>query len=67
MHAGNYYAVLLTALLGMILGLLLLLKGVRLWSRIPASPPAFFRSFCPAMRYRPRGPISPPLLQVFRL
>jgi hypothetical protein len=68
MHAGKYFAVLLTAfVLGIVLGLLLLLMGVRLWSRIPASPPAFFRSLCPAMRYPPRGPISPPLLQVFRL
>jgi hypothetical protein len=67
MHADDYYAVLLTALLGMVLGLLLLLKGVRLWSRIVSSPPAFFRGFCPARLYPPRRPIAPPVLQVFRL
>src|SRR4051812_45189782 len=52
MHAANYYAVLLTTfVLGMFLGLLLLLKNMRLWSRIPVSPSAFFRSFWRAKLY----------------
>jgi hypothetical protein len=67
MHAGNYYAVLLTALLGLALGLLLLLKGVRLWSRITL-PPAAFQRFRPALLHPPPVlTVSPLLLQVMRL
>jgi len=68
MHASNYYAVLLTALLGLALQLLLFLKGARFWSRI-AAPPAFFYSFRPAVLHPPRGPTASLtlVLQVLRL
>ena len=66
-HAGNYYAVLLTALLGLALGLVLLLKRARVWSRITL-PPAVFRNFCPAVLHPPPAfTVSPFLLQVMRL
>jgi len=67
MHAGNYYAVLLTVLLGLAMGLSWLLKSARVWSRITL-PPAIFRGFRPAMLHPPPAfTVSPLLLQVLRL
>ena len=61
---AEYVAVLLTALLGLILGLLL--KGARTWSRISAPRP--FEPYLPPLVSHPlRGPTKPPVLQVFRL
>jgi hypothetical protein len=68
MHASAYYAVLLTALLGLATGILLLFKCVRVWSRITL-PPAVFRTIRPAVLHPPRGPTASPtlVLQVMRL
>ena len=64
MHAANYYAVLLTAFLGLVLGLLLL-KDAQVWSRV-STPLTFIRHLNPSGLHPPRGP-SRPLLQVMRL
>jgi hypothetical protein len=61
---AEYFAVLLTAFLELVLGLLL--KGARTWSRISAFRP-FERSLPPFVSKPPRGPTRHPILQVFRL
>jgi hypothetical protein len=60
----DYFAVLLTAFLGLILGLLL--EGARSWVTV-AAPPIIGRRFAPAVLHPPRGPTTLPALQVFRL
>jgi hypothetical protein len=61
---GEYFAVLFTAFLGLVLGLLL--KGARWWGRVTSfrlSEPYL----PPLVSHPPRGPTKPPVLQVFRL
>ncbi len=60
---ADYYAVLLTAFLGLVLGLLL--KGTRSWIGIVA-PLVVGRRFMPVVLYPPRGSTLL-VLQVFRL
>lgn len=61
---AEYFAVLLTAFLGLVLGLLL--EGARLWSRVTTS--RIYELFFPAATFHPpRGPTTLPVLQVFRL
>jgi len=61
---AEYFAVLYTAFLGLLFGLLL--KGARLWGRV-----ASFRTSKPSLpslvAHPPRGPTNLPVLQVFRL
>jgi hypothetical protein len=64
MHAANYYAVFLGALLGLALGLLV--KGFRFSSRYSTTL-TYSRMSRPVVLHPPRGPTSQPLLQVFRL
>jgi hypothetical protein len=59
MGAAEYFAVLLTAFLG------LLLNRARLWSRVTA-PLVFGRPFYPPIFHPPQRPTTP-LIQVFRL
>ncbi len=59
----EYFAVLLTAFLGLLLGLLL--KGARSWVSV-AAPLAVGRRSPPVILHPPRGPTLP-ALQVFRL
>jgi hypothetical protein len=67
MHAATYYAVLLTALLGLALGFLLI-TGLRLWRGITVPTSAVFRRCRLAVLYPPRGPTASPIrLQVLRL
>jgi hypothetical protein len=63
MGATDYFAVLLTTFLGLVLGLLL--KGARLCGSVARFEP-FERSFRPLVLHPPRGPTTT-LLQVFRL
>ncbi len=64
-HAvADYFAVLFTAFLGLVLGLLL--KGARSWVSVSA-PLTAGRRFAPAVLHPARGPTSLPVLQVFRL
>ena len=61
---AEYFAVLFTAFLGLVLGLLL--KGAWLWGRVTSlklSKPYL----PPLVSYPPRGPTKLPVLQVFRL
>lgn len=61
---AEYFVVLFTALLGLVLGLLL--KGARLWCR--ATSLNLFKPSLPLLvSHPPRGPTKPPVLQVFRL
>jgi hypothetical protein len=60
---AEYFAVLLTAFLGLLLGLLL--SSTRLWGRVTA-PLCFVRLSYPLVLPPPRGPTAP-LIQVFRL
>jgi hypothetical protein len=61
---AEYFAVLFTAFLGLVLGLLL--KCARLWGRVTSlklSEPYL----PPLVSHPPRGPTDLPVLQVFRL
>lgn len=60
----DYFAVLLTAFLGLVLGLLL--KGARSWVGV-AAPLIVGRCFKSVVLHPPRGPTTLPVLQVFRL
>ena len=60
---AEYFAVLLTAFLGLVLGLLL--SSARLWGRVTA-PLCFVRLSYPLVLPPPRGPTAS-LMQVFRL
>ena len=62
--AAGYFAVLFTAFLGLVLGLLL--KGARSWVSVSA-PLIFGRRFAPVVLHPARGPTTLPVLQVFRL
>src|SRR5215217_5893749 len=64
MHVANYYAVLLTAIFGLVLGLLLLKNG-QVGGRL-RSPLSVVRHLHPSGLHLPRGPTYP-LLQVMRL
>jgi hypothetical protein len=61
---GDYFTVLFTAFLGLVLGLLL--KGARLWDRVTSLklPEPYLP---PSVSHPPRGPTALPVLQVFRL
>ena len=59
---AEYFVVLLTAFLGLVLGLL---KGARLWGRVAFRPSRLYLQ--PLVSHPPRGPTSLPVLQVFRL
>ncbi len=61
---ADYFAVLLTTFLGLILGLLL--KGLRSWASAVDVPLTAGRRFTPVVLHPPRGPTLP-VLQVFRL
>ncbi len=61
--AADYFAVLLTAFLGLILALLM--KGARPWNSVAASLNLRCR-FRSLILHPPRGP-TPPVIQVFRL
>ena len=60
----EYFVVLFTAFLGLVLGLLL--KGSRLWGRV-ASLKLSKPYLPPLVSHPPRGPTKLPILQVFRL
>ena len=60
---AEYFVVLFTAFLGLVLGLL---KGARLWGRIGSFGPSKLY-LPPLVSHPPRGPTKPPVLQVFRL
>ena len=61
---AEYFVVLFTTFLGLVLGLLL--KGARLWCR--ATSLNLFKPYLPLLvSHPPRGPTKPPVLQVFRL
>ena len=59
---AEYFVVLLTAFLGLVLGLL---KGARLWDRVAFRPSRLYLQ--PWVSHPPRGPTNLPGLQVFRL
>ena len=60
---GEYFVVLFTAFLGLVLGLL---KGTRLWGRVASFRPS--KPYLPPLvSHPPRGPTNLPVLQVFRL
>jgi hypothetical protein len=60
---AEYFAVLFTAFLGLVLGLL---KCARLWGRVASFRPS--RPYLPPLvSHLPRGPTNLPVLQVFRL
>jgi hypothetical protein len=60
----EYFAVLYTAFLGLLFGLLL--KGARLWGRVASFRPS--KPYLPPLvAHPPRGPTNLPVLQVFRL
>ena len=64
-HTGTeYFAVLFTAFLGLVLGLLL--KGARLRDWVASFRPSKFY-LPPLVSHPPRGPTNLPVLQVFRL
>ena len=61
---AEYFAILFTAFLGLIVGLLL--KGARLWDRATSLRPS--KPYLPLfVSHPPRGPTKPPVLQVFQL
>ena len=61
---AEYFVVLFTVFLGLVLGLLL--KGARLWGRVASCKPS--RPYLPPLvSHPPRGPTKLPVLQVFRL
>ena len=61
---AEYFVVLFTAFLGLVLGLLL--KGARLWGRVASFRPS--KPYLPPLvSHPPRGPTQLPVLQVFRL
>jgi hypothetical protein len=62
---AEYFAVLFTAFLGLVLGLLL--KSARLWGRVASFRPS--KPYLPPLlvSHPPRGPTNLPVLQVFRL
>jgi len=62
---AEYFAVLFTAFLGLVLGLLL--KGARLWWGRVASFRLSKPYLPPLISHPPRGPTNLPVLQVFRL
>ncbi len=61
---GEYFTVLFTAFLGLVLRLLL--KGARLWGRV-TSLKLYEPYLPPYASHPPRGPTKPPVLRVFRL
>ena len=61
---AEYFVVLFTVFLGLVLGLLL--KGARLWGRV-ASLRTSKPYLSPLVSHPPRGPTNLPVLQVFRL
>jgi hypothetical protein len=61
---AEYFVVLFTAFLGLVLGLLL--KRAQLWGRVTSLKPSKLY-LPPLVSHPPRGPTDLPVLQVFRL